>query len=52
MGAAVEALNVLYKAIEYQYAKALQTENEKVVAYLEGELSGVRKSIEALERII
>lgn len=47
-----EALDNLYRELEYSYEKALQSEDDKRVAFLEGELSGVRKSLEALEKII
>lgn len=52
MSEAVEALESLSRELEYQYEKALQIADENRIAYLEGELSGVRKSIEALEKII
>lgn len=52
MEKAIAVLGGLYKALEYQYEKALQDEDEIRVAYLGGELSGVRKSIEAIEKII
>ena len=47
-----EALDNLYRELEYSYEKALQSEDDKRVAFLEGELSGVRKSFEAIEKII
>ena len=47
-----DALESLYRELEYSYEKALQCEDDRRVAFLEGELSGVRKSLEALEKII
>ena len=44
-----EALESLYKSLEYSYEKALQCEDDKRIAFLEGELLGVRKSLELLE---
>lgn len=52
MDKAIRVLQSLYGTLEYLYERALQFEDEKGVAYLAGELSGVRKSIEALEKII
>lgn len=45
-------LEGLYNSLAYLLEKALQIEDRERVAYLEGELSGVRKSIEALEKVI
>ena len=47
-----DALESFYRELEYSYEKALQSEGDKRIAFLEGELSGVRKSLEAIEKII
>lgn len=52
MEKAIAVIEGLYSTLEYLYEKALQTEDEMRVAYLAGELSGVSKAIEALEKII
>jgi len=49
---AVAVLESLYRSLEYAYEKALQSEDDKRIAYLEGELSGVRKAIEVIENNI
>ncbi len=52
MGKVRDALESLYIELEYFYEKALQSEDDKRIAFLEGELSGVSKSLEALEKTI
>lgn len=52
MDKAVEALREQLSELEYQYEKALQSEDEAQVAYREGMLEGVRKSLQILEKFI
>lgn len=52
MDKAVEALREHLAELEYQYEKALQSEGKAQVAYREGMLEGVRKSLQILEKFI
>lgn len=52
MDKAVEALRDHLSELEYQYEKALQSEGEAQVAYREGMMEGVRKSLQILEKFI
>lgn len=52
MDKAIEALKSLLEELSYEYEKALQTEEEAQVAYKEGLIKGVQKSINVLENFI
>ncbi|GKH50328.1 hypothetical protein CE91St46_14390 [Eubacteriales bacterium] len=48
----VEALREHLSELEHYYEKALQSEGEAQVAYREGMLEDVRKSLQILEMLI
>lgn len=52
MDQAVEALKSLLEELSYEYEKALQTEGEANIAYRDGVIDGVQKSLEVLEKFI
>lgn len=52
MNEAVKALRDRLSELEYQYEKALQSEEAAQVAYMEGMLEGMRISLQLLESFI